>query len=138
MKTFKSLLGTILSLLIFSIVWFVSDLVFELVEPVLRWWVAPGTTRDFLQELMRPLIPAGVGGYIAMLGLRQVKIMEEYNKKFIFGGFSLVLILFSGYTLITLIIPAAKDLDFGVYDFSIHILTPVIAIIAAFFAIRRL
>jgi len=138
MKIFKSLVGTIFSLLFFFIVWIASDLIFKLGEPLLRWWITPGEhERSFLQELMRHLIPAGIGGYIAMLGLIKFKIMEEYNKKFIFCGFSLILILFFGHTLTALIIPAAKSLDFGVYDFSIHILSPVIAIIAAFFAIKR-
>lgn len=34
-------------------------------------------------------------------------------------------------------IPAAEDLGFGLYAFSVQILTPIVAIGAAFFAIYK-
>ena len=156
MRIFKSLIGVILSIVFFWVIFTLSYWVLALIEGLRSWvWLHQG---DFLRMLSKiifgssaypsehvigsrlldlfiNLMAAGFGAYLAMLGVYKI-LKESYSKKFVLYGFSVFLILFAMRSLI-LMISVAKQAGFGIYDFSIQILTPIIAIGAAHFATGR-
>jgi len=155
MRIFKSLIGVILSIILFWMLFTLSYWGLGLLESLRSWsWVHQG---GFLQSLEKTLfgrqayssehvigfalqrffinlVATGIGAYFAMRGVN--KILRTYSKKIVFYGFSAALILFTIYAFV-LIIPVAKQVGFGIYDFSIQILTPIVAIGVAFFAIGK-
>ena len=148
MRIFKSLLGVVLSLILFWVISTLSYWALVLLESFRSWtWFHGGELfRTFSKILVghhaypspqgffNNLLATGVGAYLAIKGVD--KLLKEYSRKIVFYGFSVSLILFTGYAII-LMIPAAKDLGFGFYSFSIQILTPVVAIGTAFFTIGK-
>ncbi len=146
MKIFKSLLGVILACIFYVVIFTLIFVVFKLLRLAEVWaWVQGGNFYRTLltilldrnappspSEFFHNLLASGIGAYLALAGVN--KIFSDYNKKIVFYCFSAALMLFTVHAL-TLMIPAAKDVGFGWYDFSIQILTPIVAIGAAFFAI---
>lgn len=156
MRIFKSLIGVIIAIILFWIIFTLSYWVLGLLESLRSWtWVHQGgflrtLSKIFvgsqaypseyiigskLQRFFINLMATGIGAYLAMIGVD--KILRTYSKKFVLYGFSAVLILFTMYALI-LMISVAKQAGFEVYDFSIQILTPIVAIVTAYFTTERL
>ncbi len=155
MRIFKSLIGVILAIILFWVIFTLSYWALGLLESLRSWsWFHQGgflrtlsiilfgshaypseyVIGPTLQRVFINLVAAGGGAYLAMLGVD--KILRVYSKKIVFYGFSAALILFTIYALVLMIL-VAKQAGFGIYDFSIQILTPIVAIGAAFFAIGK-
>jgi len=145
MRIFKSLLGVILALVFYVVIFTLFFWALELMHSARVWaWVRGGDFCRFVITFIRgypdpPLLmgfysnlfASGIGAFLAIAGVN--KILRDYNKMIVFYGFSAALMLFTIRAL-TVMIPAAEDLGFGWYEFSIQILTPIVAIGAAFFA----
>ncbi len=124
----KSILVSIVVILIFVTIWFLFDLALKLLDTLRK-------NRSFLQDLFRTLISPGFATYFAILGAN--RIFKTYNKKLVLYIFSGSFILFTFWALY-LMIPVAKQAGFGLYDFFIQLATPIIAIVTAYFTIKYL
>ncbi|MCD4782181.1 MAG: hypothetical protein K8S27_16775 [Candidatus Omnitrophica bacterium] len=127
MKIIKSILASILAIFIFVIVWFLFDLALKLLD-TLR------DNRNFVQDAFRTLVSPGVGSYFTIIGVN--KIFKNYSKNIVFYTFSSVLILFTVWRL-SVMIPVTSQAGFGVYDFFIQILTPIVAILTAYITSKK-
>ena len=128
MKIIKSILASILAIFIFVIVWFLFDLALKLLD-TLR------DTRNFAQDAFGTIVSPGVGSYFAIIGVN--KIFKNYNKNIVFYIFSSALILFTIWGL-SVMIPVASQAGFGIYDFSIQILMPIVATATAYFTSKNI
>lgn len=128
MQTLKSIGGCVIALVIFVFVWFLSNLALKLLY-TLRGDLST------IDNLCRELLSSGFGAYFAMTGVD--KILKTYNKNIVFYGFSSVLILFTIWGLYVMI-PVREQVGFMTYDFSIQILTPLVAIATAYFTISKI
>lgn len=124
----KSIFGVILALLIFIVVWFTGNAALYLLDTLRE-------NRNFLQDAFRELITPGLGAYLAMIGVD--KVLKSYNRSVVFYGFSLILALVSAGSIYVMII-TAKTAGFGIYDFTMQTLTPLVIIGAAYFAFKRI
>ena len=156
MRIFKSIMGIALSIILFLVICTLSYWALALLEGLRSWtWLHQGgflrtlskiivgsnaypseyTIGSKLQHLFINLMAIGAGAYLAMLGVDKI-LRASYSKKIVLYGFSAALVLFAICALI-LMISVAKQAGFGAYDFSIQILTPIVAISVAFFAIGK-
>lgn len=122
----KSILVSIVVILIFVIVWFLFDLALKLLDTLRK-------NRNFVQDLFRALVSPGFATYFAILGAN--KIFKTYNKKLVLYIFSGSFILFTFWALY-LMISVTKQAGFGLYDFFIQLATPMIAIVTAHFTFK--
>jgi len=122
----KSILVSIVVILIFIIVWFLFGLALKLLDTLRK-------NRSFVQDLFRTLISPGFATYFAILGAN--KIFKTYNKKLVLYIFSGSFILLTFWALY-LMIPITKQAGFGLYDFFIQLVTPIIAILTAYFTFK--
>ncbi len=128
MKIINSMLASIIAIFIFVIVWFFFDLALKLLDTLRN-------NRNFIQDAFRTIISPGVGSYFAIIGVN--KIFKKYNKKIVFYIFSSALILFTIWGL-SIMIPVASQAGFGIYDFFILILMPIVAITTAYFTNKNI
>ena len=119
----KSIFGIILALLIFIVVWFVGNAALYLLD-TLR------DNRSFLQDAFREIITPGLGAYLAMIGVD--KVLKAYNRSIVFYGFSVIIALVFVGSIYGMII-TAKATGFGIYDFTMQTLTPIVIIGTAYF-----
>jgi hypothetical protein len=128
MQIFKSVSGIILALVIFTVVWYIGNVILSL-------WDTLRDNRNFLQDAFRELFTPGLGAYLAMIGVD--KILKEYNKSIIFYGFSIIIVLVASCS-IYLMILTAKEAGFDIYDFTMQTLTPIVVIGIAYFTSKVL
>lgn len=124
----KSLLASFVAILVFVVVCFLADITLKLLFTLKN-------KRDFVQDLFTILFTPGVGSCIAIITVN--KIFKEYNKTIVLGIFSGSFIIFTIWAL-SVMIPVAEKAGFGIFDFCIQIITPIVAILTAYITSKKI
>lgn len=151
MKIFKSLLSialicvsyiifTTLSLLALNLIegirnytWFQGGSFYRIASLAFFGRYAYGPSASSFTLYLNELAASGLGAYFAIKLVD--KILKAYNKKILFYGFAMVFTIFTTIAL-TLMTLTAESAGFGLYDFSLQILSPIVAIIVAYCLIK--
>ena len=124
----KSLLASFVAISVFVVFWFLADLTLILLGFLKN-------KKNFVQDLFRLLLTPGIGSCIAMITVD--KIFKEYNKTIVLGIFSGSFIIFTIWSL-SVMIPVAEKAGFGIYDFCIQVITPIVAILTAYITSKKI
>ena len=118
-----SVLGLILAVIIFIAVWVVGGIVFNLFDSI------RGLGEDKLQAIFRELFVPGVGGYVAMASVNSW--IEKANSRFIFFGFSTIVLVLVG-IYIGFVGPMADKIGEDVWGLLLSIISLVSAVVGAY------
>lgn len=123
---FRSLIGVVLALTVFIVVWFVGNAALMLLD------TARGN-RNLLQDFAREVGMPAAGAYLGMLTVEQ--FIKKYNKHIVFYLFAAIVVALIVLSL-AIQIPVAEEAGISTYDLVLTVLSGVTAVGAAFVAYK--
>ncbi|MEW6520653.1 MAG: hypothetical protein AB1461_14705 [Thermodesulfobacteriota bacterium] len=125
MKKIKSILAALVSLVLFFILTGFIEFLFRVLDEIRG-------SNFLLQEIWSSVFAAGIASYLSVKTIRH--IFPSFHKDAFLITYAIFLLIFLVYSLY-LMIPFAGKAGFGIKEFSIQVLTPLCAIVAAYMAL---
>ncbi|MCJ7600357.1 MAG: hypothetical protein MUO63_02515 [Desulfobulbaceae bacterium] len=126
MKKIKSILATLVSIVIFFILTGIIEFLFRFLDEIRG-------SKFLLQDIWSSVLAAGIAGYISAKAIRYIFInFHKITYLITYSAFLLIFLVFSLY----LMVPVASEAGFGFKEFSIQILTPICAMVSVYIALE--
>jgi uncharacterized membrane protein AbrB (regulator of aidB expression) len=118
----RSLIGVLLALVVFTLVWFIGDAALKILDTVRG-------NRNLLQDFAREVGMPAVGAYVGLMSAAQ--IVKKYNKHIVFYLFSAIVVALIVLSLV-IQIPVAFEAGITKYDLLLTALSGVTSVGAAY------
>lgn len=119
---FRSLVGVLLALVIFMLVWFVGNAALMILDTARN-------NRNLLQDFAREVGMPALGAYLGLMSVD--KIMKRYNRHIVFYVFAAIIVILIGLSL-AIQIPVAEEAGISKYDLVLTALAGVTSVSAAY------
>ena len=108
----KSLLGLVLAVAVFLVIWVVGAFLFTLLDHI------RGIGNDKLQAVFREIVVPGIAGFAAMAVVQSW--IESASHRFVFFGFSAIILIVIG-AYLGLVGPIAGKIGVGFWDILVSL-----------------
>jgi uncharacterized membrane protein AbrB (regulator of aidB expression) len=119
---FRSLIGVLLALVVFILVWFIGNAALKILD------TARGN-RNFLQDFAREVGMPALGAYVGLMSVDQ--FIKKYNKHIVFFLFSAIILALIVASLV-IQIPVAEEAGISKYDLVLTALSGITSVGAAY------
>lgn len=124
----RSIAGLFIACVVFALVLFVANAFLYFLN-LLR-----GTESHWFETAFRELAAPAAGSYAAMIAVQ--KTVTFYNRNFVFFGFSTLLVIVIGVSLIMMLM-VWRSGRFSIYDLVMQFLTAPVCIATAYFTYKH-
>ena len=121
---FRSLIGVILALVVFILVWLIGNAALKILDTA-------RDNRNLLQDFAREVGMPAVGAYVGVMAVD--RFVKEYNKQIVFYLFSAIVIALIVLSLV-IQIPVANEAGISTYDLVLTALSGITSVGAAYIA----
>lgn len=123
---FRSLIGVVLALIVFILVWFIGNAALMLLDTA-------RDNRNLLQDFAREVGMPAAGAFAGMMSVD--KLIKKYNKHIVFYLFSAIVVVLIVLSL-AIQIPVAAEAGISKYDLVLTALSGITSVGAAYYAYK--